>query len=603
MGRSNPDGRSAHNGTTRRPSRRAALTGLAAAALTPVVAGSALGAAGRSPAARTADPDLGPHVHVFDPSTPASEIQAALDSAFSTQERNQFGTERVAFLFKPGTYTGVDANVGFYTHVAGLGLSPDDVVLEDSHVRVEADWFDGNATQNFWRAAENFHLVPRDGTNRWAVSQAAPLRRVHVSGDMTLWNGYDGWSSGGFLADSRVEGAVVSGSQQQWLTRNSTLGEWEGSVWNMVFVGVEGAPPHHFPDPSHTVVDAAPVLREKPFLHVDGAGAWQVFVPATRTDSAGTSWSGGTAAGESLPLEDFHIAREGDTAADLNAALDAGKHLLVTPGVYEIEEPVRLTRDGTVVLGIGLATFVPQGGVTALTVGDVEGTTVAGILVDAGTTNSETLMEVGTGSGGGSASRPTALHDVFFRIGGAHAGKATTSLVVNSPHTIGDNLWLWRGDHGSGIGWETNTAETGLVVEADDVTMYGLFVEHYQKTEVEWNGERGRTYFFQNEFPYDPPDQSSWSDGGTNGYPAYRVAEDVTSHEAWGLGSYCNFTDDESVVAERSFVAPEGPGIDFTDMVIVSLGGKGTINHVINDLGGPAGPTENDGIFYLTGNH
>ena len=99
---------------------------------------------------------------------------------------------------------------------------------------------------------------------------------------------------------------------------------------------------------------------------------------------------------------------------------------------------------------------------------------------------------------------------MFFRIGGAAAGKATVSLEVNSDHTILDDIWAWRADHGNGVGWTVNTADTGVVVNGDDVTAYGLFVEHYQKTEVIWNGNGGRVIFFQNEMPYDPPSQAAW---------------------------------------------------------------------------------------------
>ena len=578
--------------------RRATLAGLAAALALPATAGVAQ-AAPRRRAKAAADPDLGPNVIVFDPSMASADIQAKLNQVFASQETNQFGTERFALLFKPGDYSDIDVNVGFYTHVAGLGLSPDDVNI-NGWVRVEADWMQGNATQNFWRAAENLSITPRDGANRWAVSQAAPLRRVHIRGEIPLWNGFDGWSSGGFMADCKVDGRVVSGSQQQWLTRNSTLGSWEGSVWNMVFVGVDGAPANHFPDPSHTVVDQAPVIREKPFLHIDGAGAYQVFVPALGKAARGVTWAGG-AAGSSLPLSDFHIVKPGDTAASMNDALGQGQHLLVTPGVYHLDRTLKVTKADTVVLGLGLATLVPDNGVTAMSVADVDGVKVSGILFDAGTTNSELLMEVGPeGSDGDHSGNPIMLQDVFFRIGGAHAGKATTSLVVNSNHTIGDNLWLWRADHGEAgsYGWDVNTADTGLVVNGSDVTMYGLFTEHYQKTEVIWNGNGGRTYFFQNEHPYDPPNQAAWMNGSTRGYPAYKVADSVTSHEAWGLGSYCNFTGDPSVVAERSLEVPDVSGVSFHSMVTVSLGGVGTINRIINDAGEPVTP-DNEGISYL----
>ncbi|WP_432026218.1 RICIN domain-containing protein [Streptomyces sp. 1222.5] len=531
------------------------------------------------------DPDLGPNVALFDPSMSSATIQSRLDSIFKQQETNQFGSQRQAVLFKPGTYD-ADVNVGFYTQVLGLGLTPDAVNVNGA-VHAEADWFQGNATQNFWRGAENLSVTPRNGADRWAVSQAAAYRRMHLRGNLALDDG--GWSSGGYLADSKIDGKVDSGSQQQWLTRNSQLGGWTGSNWNMVFVGSQGVPGTSFPNPPHTTVAQSPVTREKPFLYVDGAGKYQVFVPSTRTDSTATSWAGGNPAGTSLPLSRFYVVKPGATAAQIDAALAAGQNLLVTPGVYHLDRTLKVTRPDTVVLGLGLATFVPDNGITAMTVADVDGVKIAGLLFDAGTTSSKTLVEVGpAGSTASHAADPTSLHDVYFRIGGAGVGKAATGLVVNSDNVIGDHMWIWRADHGSGVGWTSNTADTGLVVNGDDVTMYGLFVEHFQKYQTIWNGDGGRTYFFQNEMPYDPPNQSAWMNGSTQGYAAYKVADSVTSHQAYGLGSYCYFNVNPSVTAARAIEAPNKPDVRFTSMVTVSLGGTGTISHVVNDTGGPS---------------
>ncbi|MDT8916083.1 RICIN domain-containing protein [Amycolatopsis sp. PS_44_ISF1] len=531
-------------------------------------------------------PDLGPNVVVFDPSMAASTIQGKLNSIFSQQEKNQFGSQRYAVMFKPGTYSN-DVNVGFYTQVLGLGLSPDAVTINGA-VHVEADWFPPqNATQNFWRGAENLSVNPTGGADRWAVSQAAPYRRMHLRGDLQLDDG--GWASGGWISDSKIDGQVRSGSQQQWISRNSQFGGWNGSNWNMVFVGVDGAPANTFPSPPYTTVGQAPVVREKPFLYLDDAGDYQVFVPSVRTGTSGTSWAGGTAPGRSLPIGQFFVAKPGATAAELNAALAAGKNLLVTPGVYHLNQPLHVTRPDTVVLGLGIATLVPDNGVTAMNVDDVDGVKIAGLLIDAGTTNSATLMQVGApGSSADHSADPTSLHDVYFRVGGAAVGRATTSLAVNSNNVIGDHLWIWRADHAadsSYVGWNTNTAATGLTVSGNDVTMYGLFVEHYQKTQVVWNGNGGRTYFFQNEMPYDVPDQSGWMNGSTRGYSAYQVGPNVTSHEAWGLGSYCFFSTNPSVASAHAFEAPTTPGVRFHDMVTVSLNHQGTITHVINGSG------------------
>jgi hypothetical protein len=396
------------------------------------------------------------------------------------------------------------------------------------------------------------------------------------------------------MADTKVDGQVRSGSQQQWLTRNSQLGSWTGSNWNMVFVGSQGVPATSFPQPPYTTVDKSPVTREKPFLYVDSDGAWKVFVPAARTNSTGVSWSSGTPAGTSLPLSDFFVVKPGATAAQMNDALAAGKHLLVTPGVYHLDQTLKVTKPDTVVLGLGLATLVPDDGITAMTVADVSGVQLAGLLIDAGTTNSEQLLEMGpSGSSADHSGDPSSLHDVFFRVGGAGVGKATTSLTVNSDDVIGDHLWIWRADHGDGVGWNTNTADTGLVVNGDDVTMYGLFVEHYQKHQTIWNGNGGRTYFYQNEMPYDPPDQAAWMNGSTEGYAAYKVADSVTSHQVYGFGSYCFFNANPSVTAEHAIEAPNKPDVRFTDMVTVSLGGTGTIRHVVNDRGGPSNSSTN----------
>ena len=546
-----------------------------------------------------ANPDFGPNVSVFSPSTPQADMQNRLDQIAAEMHTNQFGTQRYAVLWKPGSYT-ADVNLGFYTQAAGLGLSPDDVNL-NGHVRVEADWLQqgddpnnkGNATQKFWRSAENLAVTtPAGQIERWAVSQAAPYRRMHLKGapEIQLWNGGDGWASGGLFADTKIDNTVVSGSQQQWLSRNSEFGAWNGSVWNMVFVGTTGAPAQHFPNPSHTVVAQTPKVREKPFLYVDAAGNYNVFVPALRSASAGTSWSHGPAAGSSISLADFFVVKPGATAETINAALEQGKHLLFTPGIYHLSDTIRVNRPNTVVLGLGLATLIPDTGQAAISVADVDGVKLAGLLVDAGPVNSPVLIQVGpAGSTASHTANPTSLHDVYARVGGAHVGKATVSLQVNSNDVIGDHLWLWRGDHGDGVGWTVNTAANGLVVNGNDVTMYGLFVEHYQQYEVLWNGNGGRTYFFQNEFPYDVPDQASWSSGGgTQGWAAYKVANTVTSHEAWGVGSYCFFSPNNSIVASRSFEVPDTAGVRFHDLVSVSLGGVGTIANVINTTGGTA---------------
>jgi len=543
-------------------------------------------------------PDFGPNVAIFDTATPIATIQSQLDAAFNSQLLSptaQFGAQRYAFLFKPGTYNGVYANLGFYTAIAGLGLSPDNVTLTGS-VNVDSGWNYGdtsNATQNFWRSAENLALVPAGGTDRWAVSQAAPMRRIHIVGNLHLGpsnqgNG-QGYASGGYIADSKVDGSISSGSQQQWYTRESNIGVWYDGVWNMVFSGVVGAPATSFPSPPYTTLGTTPVSREKPFLYIDSTGKYRVFVPALRTNASGASWLSGTTAGTSIPMSQFYVAKPSDSTATLNTALAQGLNLFLTPGTYHLSQTLQVTRANTVVLGIGFPTLVPDNGVNAMTVADVDGVKIAGLLFDAGTVNSQALLTVGpAGAANSHAANPTTVQDVYFRIGGAVAGKATNSLVVNNHDTIVDHIWAWRADHGSSpTGWTINTADAGLIVNGNNVLATGLFVEHYQKHEVVWNGQGGKTIFFQNEMPYDPPTQAAWRSDAL-GYAAYKVADSVVSHEAWGVGSYCYFNVNPGIHAARAFEVPAVSGVKLHSLLTVSLGGVGVIDHVINNTGAAA---------------
>ena len=533
-------------------------------------------------------PDFGPNVTIINPSMDADAIQQRVDEIFAAQETNQFGERRDAVLFAPGSYD-VTVNVGFYTSVLGLGLSPDDVTI-NGQVRVDADWFEGNATQNFWRSIENLAIQPSDGVNRWAVAQAAPMRRVHVRGDLDVYPSGSGWASGGFIADSRIDGRVASGSQQQWFSRGSEFGSWDGSSWNMVFSGVQGAPPQSFPNPPFTVLDTTPAAREKPFLYIDDGGDYRVFLPDPRWDSSGASWTSGETAGRSLSIDRFFVARPGDSADTINAALADGLDLFLTPGVYRLDDTIRVDRADTVVLGIGLPTLIPENGVDAMAVADVGGVRLAGFLIDAGAENSDVLLTIGDEAASGRhEANPTTVHDVYFRIGGAQAGRATTSLVVNSDDVIIDHIWAWRADHGDGVGWETNTADTGVIVNGANVVATGLFVEHYQKHQLVWNGENGRTVFFQNEMPYDPPDQEAWRDGDSDGYAAYKVGDQVVEHELWGAGSYCYFNVNPSVRAARGFEVPDAPGVRLHGVLTVSLGGNGSIVNVVNSTGATVG--------------
>jgi hypothetical protein len=535
--------------------------------------------------------DFGPNVLIFDPSMATTAIQSKIDGVFAGQQTNQFGAQRYAYFFKPGKYD-LDVQLGFYMEVLGLGASPDDVTITGA-VRSMAKWDQGNATQNFWRLAANLAVTPSASIGKsdvWAVSQATALRRIHVNGGVNLFDpegGPNDWASGGFIADSKIDGTVVSGSQQQFLTRNVTMQSWSGGVWNMVFVGDRGNPTGTWPASPYTFVDTTPSLREKPYLTVDGSGNYAVVAPAVTQATQGTSWESGAGPATTIPISEFYIAHADQDSADtINTALKAGANLILTPGVYHLASAIQVERAGTVVLGLGLATLVPDQGTAAITVADVDSVTVAGILFDAGAKESPTLLQLGDAvSTTSHALSPTALFDISCRVGGAAAGLATSCVTIDSNDVIIDNAWLWRADHGSGVGWTVNRAANGLVVNGANVAAYGLFVEHFQAYQTLWNGDGGRIYFYQSEIPYDVPSQAEWMHDGENGYASIKVAGGVTHFDGRGLGIYCYF--DNPVVLDNAIESPTVAGVTFQHVVTqwFKNAAGSAINHIINGTG------------------
>jgi len=560
---------------------------------------------------------FGANVYTFDPSMAQSQIQATLDSVSGQQVNNQFGTQRYALLFKPGTY-GSSAQplvfqVGYYTSVAGLGLSPNDVVINGAIVSFNQCFGLCTGLDNFWRSVSNLTLnivlpsahpnyapaPPEDpgcanSNDLYSISQAAPIRRVHVNGLLFLFDYCNtGFTSGGFIADSEFTGStVVNGSQQQFLARNSQLDGWTNAVWNQVFSGDTGnVPAQTFPNPPFTTLATSPVTREAPFLYLDAGGGYSVLVPAARRNSSGTSWSGGSTPGTSIPIGRFFVAQPTDSSAAINAQLASGKDLILTPGIYHLNQTIEVMHPDTVVLGLGFPTLIPDNGNVAMRAVNAQGDVFSGLLFDAGAQSSKALLQLGSGHQPSSASDPALLADVFFRIGGAAAGKATTALIVNSDNAILDDIWAWRADHGNGVGWTTNTSDTGVIVNGDNVTAYGLFVEHFQKFNVIWNGNGGTDVFFQNELPYDVPSQAAWMEApGVDGYAAFKVGDNVTSFAGYGMGSYSFFNQGLNIFAAHAFEVPASlaPG-SLHDLLTIFLDpshGMGGILHVVNDTGG-----------------
>jgi hypothetical protein len=572
-------------------------------------------------------PDLGTNVTVFDPSMPVNEIQATLDAANAAQVDNEMGTTRHAYLFEPGTYgtaqKPLQIKVGYYTEVAGLGASPTDVVI-NGKVEVYNRCLEGGGTSNcialdnFWRTLSNLSIKInatgqsgcRASADFWAVSQAVSMRRLNVSGGnlslMDYCTAGPQFASGGYIADSKLP-SVTSGSQQQWLTRNTEVAGWSNGVWNQVFSGVVGAPAETgFPNPPYTTLDTTPVSREKPYLFVGTDGTYNVRVPSAQKNSRGVSWANGITPGRTVPIGDFFVATPSDSVQAINNALSRGKNLLLTPGVYDIAQSIKVKRADTVVLGIGQATLTAVDGSTPIEVSDVPGVVIAGVTVDAGLEKSPVLLRVGKELGNNhrsSADDPTTLSDVYFRVGGPHVGKADVALEVNSDNVLIDHTWVWRADHGvegftNTERWNTNIGRNGVIINGDHVTATGLFVEHFQQYDTVWNGDDGTTILYQNELAYDPPTQADWMNGDVKGWAAYKVGDDVKTHNLYGGGAYVFNQNNPAIHTENGFEVPQAPGVKLHHIMTVNLG-AGTLDHVVNGVGGPADTTRTGSPVYV----
>jgi len=543
---------------------------------------------------------FGNNTYIFNPNDSKEEMKQLIDT-ITTEMANgrisQFTGKRAAFLFKPGDYGWLQFENGFYMQVSGLGKLPTDTRIDK--VYVTTDWLrNKNATCNFWRSIENVSLLNKDGQPLvYGISQAAPIRRVMINGDINFDMG--GWASGGYLANSVVTGAAGSTTQQQFFIRNNET-SFKGVNWNLVSLGNKGD--IEMKD-NRTIIDATPVIYEKPFLFFEN-GDYFVFVPGRDENAAGATWSNGKQeSGKIIPLSDFYVARDDkDNAKTINEAFGEGKNILFTPGIYKVNETLKVTKANTIILGLGMATIQPVNGNDGMHVANVEGVRIAGLIFDAGSgTNENTdtkgsaiLLQVGQkDSKENFSANPIVLSDLFFRVGGVDTPlpcSADVSLEINANATIGDHFWIWRADHGKEVGWNLNKADYGLIVNGDDVTLYGLFVEHYQKYDTYWAGENGRMYFYQNEKAYDVPTQEDWTgpDGNHNGWAAYRVADNVKKHEAYGVGVYSVFLRTKGfVLLENAIVTPPKGDIAVRYPFTVNLSTDGGIEHIINGLGGP----------------
>lgn len=509
----------------------------------------------------------------------------------SASQNVQFGSKRSLILLKPGKY-GIIINVAYYMSIAGLGKSPADVTVSAVLSHPSTDTGDkGHSTQCFWRSVENLSITPDSNvkpanTNTWSVSQAAPMRRVICNGNLSLVDNSTGgqdWASGGFISDSHINGPVNSWGQQQWFTRNTTMTEWPNlNMWNYVFTGCkfekdiksscgEGK--------NVSVIEKTPLIAQKPTLFLDSDGKYKVLRPHPVKNSSGSpNWTDG----DVIPLSQFYITKPNDTAKTINDAIKRKLHIFLSPGIYNLEDSIIVSNNCTMILGYGMPTLVAMNK-PAIVVNNVDNVVISSIIFSvAGGGKVSSLLLWGTKK----EKHLGFAYDIFTRVGGDTKDNTFCDkmVVINSDNVIGDNFWLWRADHGNGVGWTKNVANNALEVNGDNCIIYALAGEHTQKDIIVWNGNNGSVYFYQSEMAYD----GGYGEADyENKVVSYRV--NGKNHKAFGLGAYGFYgVPDEDLkkraVVKNAFVTPDDAKMENVYIMNASFSGGGFTN-IINGKG------------------
>ncbi|KAL9189663.1 hypothetical protein ACHAXT_009338 [Thalassiosira profunda] len=569
-----------------------------------------------------------------------------------------FSNERKAIFFEPRDEPyRLDVQVGYYVQVAGLGASAGDVTFAGvglgpycpayyHHIDDDTGTCHHNGTclDTFWRSAENFTNDTSKGI-LWAVSQAAPIRRVHAKNDLHLCQG-GAFASGGHIANAQVEGKLVFGPQQQFCARSVTMGS-EGTIvpgaWSNVYVDCV-APNTDLSTRAGTKTAASitsnvpSVTVEKCFLAMEGKDSKRFVLhvpkPRLREDPNNPTSRGADLTGaddEIRPLERVYVAKaclqeeeaeapDYDVARKINLAFRQGKDVVLSPGIFHLTQPILMKKNDQVLLGIGMATLVaPSSGQPCIRVAPrTDGIRIGGIMFEASKLKrglfspaKSSFIEFGSECAldPGNPKNPGVLTDIFCRVGGSNLDREVSTDVmvrIHSGNVLGDNLWLWRADHVE-LGkhespnfpdmdleyHQTNLGEvpvkTGLEVTGNDVIIHGLAVEHTIEDQVVWRGDRGDVQFYQCELPYDV-DQ----DFGTRNYVGFRATG--KAHKLGGAGVYSNFRD-HNVIVKTAIVHPDAFNEQrVVNPFIVHLNNQGRIMTVVSDgtaLGG--GPVFDNG--------
>lgn len=583
------------------------------------------------------------------------------------RQAGHFSNQRVVVFFRPGKYEDINFPVGYWTQVLGLGETPSDVEFTGSLgvycLPANTDNPDVGSLDTFWRSAENFTSnssfvvdedgrpcvpVVKDGHVRtsltppyanenlyptaalkedpcprqgmlWAVSQAAPLRRIRTNHNLHLSLG-NNCASGGFMSNIQVGGYLLFGSQQQFCVRNCAAPKQSGGAWSMVMMGCDtdagdredwiGSKPKNVVCESHPEDGA---IIEKPFLFLDKDNVLYLGIPKVEYGVNGINHTA-MSANDKVPVDNklrVRVFSPHESFADLQAAADKGVHIILSPGIYSWGETLVISRHNQVVLGLGMATIqAPGDGSPCIHVrSQTQGVRLSGLSMEASVISKfiytgSTLLTWGEPDdihrkvGKDYVANPSVMHDLYCFVGGRRTErtvKVECMVKIYSSHVIGDNLWLWRADHTKLMEAEPPNkpelseyhvsiegecqCETGLEVYGNFVTFYGLAVEHTSGDMTAWHGRQGRVYFYQSELPYDVLG-ANYSKQTTG----YRVHAGADHHLAKGVGVYSYFRDCPNVHV-KSAIAHHALFGKYENVFTVWLNGFSGIESIINESG------------------
>ena len=526
------------------------------------------------------------HVKIFFEDDDHQQIQQYVDDKYQQLNAAEWATDRMEILFMPGDYSDISLKTGYYTSIKGLGYSPDDCnfksLLTMDHPGT------GNALINFWRSIENLSFNEK---SFWAVSQATSIRHSHFKDDLYLFD-YNGsgnhWSSGGFIANSYIEGDVIPGSQQQYLMRNDKFQAFTGANYNMVFEGSIGEMPmaDDWVESRSTILEQSLDVYEKPFLVFDNQKGFGYMVSNQKSTQSGYNWS--LEALEFVPLSEFKVINPNKSAKEIKDILNNNARILFTPGIYDIDEQLDVNLDNSFIAGMGYATLSATANIEkTLSVKSVNNKIFSLLFQSEVNITNYLVLEENNNN------EMTLLSDLFFRVGG-HSEKdikVDTCLVINQNYVIGDNFWIWRADHGKNIGYTKNYARLGCVINGHNVICHALMVEHFYEYQVIFNGEDNKVIFYQSETPYDIPGQAYWmryEEGYTGeaaiGYPSYKVNDNVRKHTGYGIGIYYINTLGITQSCYTALETPRNNDIYFLHVTANYFGGEGKFMHTINDI-------------------